>query len=1092
MRRLLILLIALIPTFFLRATHIMGGSITYTCENGNYVFELVFFRDCNGSNVNTVSQTIKVWNHPTLNQITVPFVSRIDISPQGTGVPGGPACITCGAGSNNGIGAIEKITYRSAPINISGTPPPSGWVFTYDDFSRNASITNLLNADNYGLTLTATIYNANNPVNTCVDNSPVFLQEPHFVSCVGVPFSLNLNPVDPDLDSIAVSFDRPLNNLAGLPYSPPTNPAAVPYVSGFAFDEPTPGPDLNAANSDAQVDPESGEIEFFSNNSGSFVVKIKVQSFRNNQLISEVVYEMQLIVLNCVGANTPPTVAPPFGATFETSVPAGTLVNFTLSSSDPELLQDGSPQSNIIFPSGLLFGPDYTLATGCLIEPCPTLSSNPVISGTQGASVDFSWQTDCDHLLDANGNELDAVPYHFTFRVQDDYCPVPKVIYKTVTINVLNTGVIQAPPIDCIQGGTGNDFTINWQPVTDPNGTFVEYQIHSVQDGLIATIPTIGTGSYVHTGVTQETDYFLAVVSGCSGNALRYGDTVSGIFLDVNNLTPGMAVLNWNQPTNPPLASMHDYFYIYREYPAGTWSLIDSVPYSTTQYEEIIDICDVFLNYQIVLPNSPCNFTSQIDGDLFDDQTPPDIPVVQSVSIDTLTGETQITWNQNDQPDTYGYLIYVQDPVSGLLLELDTVYGISTTSYTYFENYTDGSVTYTVAAFDSCPSTTGAPFNLSARDPNFHSTVFASHILSVCNGSAIIEWSDYIGWSPLNYEVYIQEVGGAWFLASTDTDNSFEFVGTSGQQYCAVVKANHADGRFSFSNRTCFEIESAPSPSYSYIHTASVTDDQSVEIVYSFDPAANVSRIELEKATDGQFTLLETIDAPSPSTIFEDADVDVNRESYTYRVLYYDSCGQAGAYSNIGKTILLDVQIDQTELEAYLTWNKYEDFNGSVIAYHVYRGIDGVLDPNPIAQLGPSARSYQDSIGGLNFSGKLCYRVLALEGTNLFNNPMGSYSNVACTVIEPLIFVPNAFFPAGINHVFRPVIRNFREEQYRMTIFDRWGQVVFQTSNYLEGWNGKMGNVGAELETATYVYMIEVYDGNGEQIVTRGHVTLLR
>ena len=61
------------------------------------------------------------------------------------------------------------------------------------------------------------------------------------------------------------------------------------------------------------------------------------------------------------------------------------------------------------------------------------------------------------------------------------------------------------------------------------------------------------------------------------------------------------------------------------------------------QYEEIIDICDVFLNYQIVLPNSPCNFTSQIDGDLFDDQTPPDIPVVQSVTIDTLTGETQIT-----------------------------------------------------------------------------------------------------------------------------------------------------------------------------------------------------------------------------------------------------------------------------------------------------------------------------------------------------------------------------------------------------------------------------------------------------------------
>src|SRR5690606_32019679 len=115
------------------------------------------------------------------------------------------------------------------------------------------------------------------------------------------------------------------------------------------------------------------------------------------------------------------------------------------------------------------------------------------------------------------------------------------------------------------------------------------------------------------------------------------------------------AALNWNKPHTPALPGMDDYYYIYREYPAGTWTLIDSVPYNVTNYSEVIDICDIFLNYQIVLNNTPCAFTSQIDGDLFDDQTPPDIPVVQSVSIDTLTGETHIIWNQNDQPDTYGY-----------------------------------------------------------------------------------------------------------------------------------------------------------------------------------------------------------------------------------------------------------------------------------------------------------------------------------------------------------------------------------------------------------------------------------------------------
>lgn len=1098
MHKLLILLTILcFSQFETQASHIRGGNITYECVGGDYVFQLVVYRDCNGAVLSEISQQLKVWNHPTLNGLTVSFVSKTDISPFGNEVVGGPSCFHCGSGTagGNGLGAIEKFIYRSAPINFSGVPPAAGWVLTYENIYRSPTITNLQNPDTYGMTLVAKIFNAANPINNCVDNSAQFLQEPHLVGCAGKPFTMNLNAVDQDLDSLAVSFDQPLHSLEGATYNPPTAPQSIPFQTGFNVNSPTPGTIANPGNISAQVNPTSGEITFLSNTTGSFVVKIKVKSYRNGVLISEVENDMQIEITNCLGNNNPPVITPPFAGSFETTVNAGDLVNFTLTSTDVELLQDGSPQKNYMNPSGLMFGTNSTSAAGCIIPPCATVSSAPPSIGVQGSSLNFSWQTSCDHVVNADGTGLDIVPYNFVFRVQDDYCPVPEVVYATVIINVKNLNVIQAPAIDCIQGNAAGDFTLTWQPVADPNGTFVEYQIYSVQDGLLATLPAIGSNSYTHLGVTQQTEYYIAVVSGCVGNATRFGPHTSCIYLDVSDLIPGTAELTWNRPTPIQTAGMNDYYYIFREYPVGTWSMIDSVSYNTTTYSEIIDICSIHLNYQIRLKNSPCDFTSNIDGGNFDDQTPPSIPIVGQASIDTLTGQTVITWNQNDMPDTYGYLIYVVDPLTGFLVELDTVYGIGNTSYSYLENYSDGPLTYTVAAFDSCPSTTGAPFNLSARDPNFHTTVFLETKINICNTSAILDWSNYIGWNSgfSNFEVYVKPENGPWFLEGTSNSNSYEFVGEAGKTYCFAIKALNTDGRFSFSNKSCILIKSATKPSHSYIHTATVVDDSYIEILYSYGADAFVSKIELQRLkANGTFETIQEIEAPSPTTQFKDEDVDVHSSSYTYRVIYYDSCGHANAPSNIGQTILLKVQTDDVKLLNYLTWSPYDDFNGALMGYHIYRGIDGVYSGFPLTTVAANERSFMDDMNTWDFTGEVCYRIEAYEGSNIFNFSQYSLSNNECPVVEPLIFIPNAFMPTGVNHEFKPVITNFDPVDYRMTIFDRWGQVVFQTTNYEIGWNGRFENIKGEAEGGSYVYMIDIHDGGGSEIVKRGFVTLLR
>ena len=76
-----------------KATHVMGGDLTWTCQGGSYVFQLVFYRDCNGADVNPVSENIEVWNHASINQISLLFVSREDVSPICTVVGGGPQAL---------------------------------------------------------------------------------------------------------------------------------------------------------------------------------------------------------------------------------------------------------------------------------------------------------------------------------------------------------------------------------------------------------------------------------------------------------------------------------------------------------------------------------------------------------------------------------------------------------------------------------------------------------------------------------------------------------------------------------------------------------------------------------------------------------------------------------------------------------------------------------------------------------------------------------------------------------------------------------------------------------------------------------------
>ena len=89
-------------------------------------------------------------------------------------------------------------------------------------------------------------------------------------------------------------------------------------------------------------------------------------------------------------------------------------------------------------------------------------------------------------------------------------------------------------------------------------------------------------------------------------------------------------------------------------------------------------------------------------------------------------------------------------------------------------------------------------------------------------------------------------------------------------------------------------------------------------------------------------------------------------------------------------------------------------------------------------------------------------------------------------------YVPNAFSPNfdGINDTFRGEGQGFHRDSYEFNIYNRWGDNIYSTANFDNRWDGTYQ--GREVESAVYVYRIELVDFALNKHVFIGHVTLYR
>jgi len=1112
------------------ANHYMGGEITWECTpQGNFRFTMILYRECyygTGSSA-VFPQTLSLQhNVPGLSFIQMNRVSLLDMSPV-CSCPGGPNiyCPLPGQGPNMpgsapNMGAMHENIYTSDlaypnGVPLTGVPPVTGWWFAYATCCRN-NCHNIQNALSLSFFLRAVMYPYQGiPVNTCFDNSPRFLERPSTVICTGYPYTYNHVAFDDDLDSLVYEWAQPLNGLLNLPI--------VTYYPGYSFNSPLPDTMHNPNNVPATLNPHTGEISFTSYTNGAFVTVTKVTAYKCGIKVAEIFREIQVVLLSC-GLNNPPSVTPPFQNSvgqytlYQDTVYAGQSVNFSISASNLEYCPNTSPpvpQTISLYAVGAQFGTPIN-QTMCINPPCATLTPTPTwqnpLTGTFGVQTTFNWQTGCQHLATNVGCGSTSNTYNFLFKVMDNFCPAPGIRFATVTIVVLTKPTIPSPPIHCLEVLANGDVVLTWPEVTDTMNTFDSYHvwasptptgpftaIDSIFDITVTTTTHVGAGAN-----NQSVYYYLTVRSGCHGDEMAPPyDTARTIFLTAVNPGPafGIADLNWNHTHNPLLPGASGSYEIHRDYPAGSWSMVATTP--GTSHADVITACSSFVSYRIEMVDTLyndstgvvlCRSISNVAGDIFTDVTPPAVPQIHVVTVDQNTLNNRITWNAVPDGDATGYVIYTQ--TGGVNTFLDTIWDRLDTVYTdLFHDPCNAVYTYVVQSFDSCG-------NASAMSPP-HNNLLVNVVQTPCVEELVITWNPYINMIPslAGYEVWViddhDQVTTLLTTAAPGITSHTHSNLTMGREYCYMIRAVDAGGtKVSEPCRVCYVVSMPNQPDFLYIKTAKVQDNSHIRVLLHTDNTVNVSEYELYRSNDGvNFALIATL-PPSPDAgiPYNDFNASFRSQSYYYQAVVIDSCGYVADTSNIARTIYLTIATNQQLRTNTLGWNDYEGFSGAPTVYNVWRSVDGVFEGLPVSAYPPATGNHVDDVGMLTASsGQFTYFIEALEGGGNIYGLTGvkSLSNEVQALMNPNIFIPNAFTPQGtLNNIFKPFNVYVPEGNYEFSVFNRYGQMLFTTTDRNQGWDGTFNN--QYVPEGVYVYMVRFVSAAKQELVRRGTVTVIR
>jgi gliding motility-associated-like protein len=286
------------------------------------------------------------------------------------------------------------------------------------------------------------------------------------------------------------------------------------------------------------------------------------------------------------------------------------------------------------------------------------------------------------------------------------------------------------------------------------------------------------------------------------------------------------------------------------------------------------------------------------------------------------------------------------------------------------------------------------------------------------------------------------------------------------------------------------------SNSASTLRIEATASDNSITLNFNYDvPWTNDSfYVYRESQTNvGTYNFI----AKTNSNSFKDIGL-INGKTYCYRVLsigqYSDPTITKPLY-NMSQVICavpkdttapcapnLSVIPDCENIKNTLSWNNPNlTCADDVVKYRIYYTplldgkmnlIDSIIEPTTISLI--------DTLDGLSIAG--CYTITAVDS---FNNE-SVFSDTVCVDNCPVYLLPNVFSPNadGVNELFNAFPYKFISG-VEMFIYDRWGNLVYETTNPKIAWDGNNIKTKKDCDDGVFYYVCTVKEIRLTGIVNR-------
>lgn len=661
---------------------------------------------------------------------------------------------------------------------------------------------------------------------------------------------------------------------------------------------------------------------------------------------------------------------------------------------------------------------------------------------------------------------------------------------------------LDAPVITCIDVLENGEVTIYWRSL-DP--TALEFRIFystdniswfqagSVESQNLDMQYTIGN-QWVNANEQMYYFYITAVYPSADIDSEVYNT----MFLVVDNSSDGLATLLWNSLGNPPPQGTIDgyelFVSVYEEGNPMQWnSVANNISNTLYNYTIPNGICFDSLNFKVEIENNyDCKSTSNITGNWFSETIQPEKPIFDSVSI--LNNEFAILgWTPSTSEDALGTVIYRYE--SGIWVIIDTVMGNTNSQYIDISYNACGSnIEYAIASIDSCKILSPGSFQKPLRPILLKNVNY-----DICSATNSLSWEPYINAEPnvQFYEIWTSVNGNPFELVQSIDGNetTFNHVNVqNGSDYIYFVRSIFG----TLTSTSCQqEIKTGnySPPSNLYLANSSVMTDNTIELVIDIDITPNscvweIWRSEPNSINMAQLFSFNRSDINSTPYFFSDEEANASLGFYNYRVDVYDSCNNLSIESNRQKTIYLTGNyISKTKNQ--LTWNNFEGYDSGLEKYFIWRYTANSANAIIIDSVDYNVTEFTDDISSISAEETVInYWIQGKEnGLNNYGYNEKSNSNHISFFRETEFYMPNAFRPNGINTSFKPVTTSFGGTNYKFQIYNRWGQLVFETTDPTEGWDGTYN--GKPYAVGSYVYLLAYESVFGQEVLKQGTVTLI-